>query len=73
MVVFHVQLIMVKFCQTEFGQTPVCVPMKNLNDVTGGPTFDSSVGRAEDCRLIMAVILRSLVQLPLEGGVIVSN
>ena len=69
MVVFHVQFIMVKFCQTEFGQTPVCVPMKNLNDGIGDPPFDSSVGRAEDCRLIIAVILRSLVQLRLEGDV----
>ena len=30
--------------------------------------FDSSVGRAEDCRLISVGILRSLVQLRLEGS-----
>ena len=60
---------MVKFCRTDFGQTPVCVPVQNPSDGTGGPPFDSSVGRAEDCRLITAVILRSLVQLRLEGRV----
>ena len=42
--------------------------MQNLNDGKGHVPFDSSVGRAEDCRSIMAVILRSLVQLRLEGG-----
>ncbi len=32
------------------------------------PTFDSSVGRAEDCsRNMIAAILRSLVRLRLEG------
>ena len=30
-------------------------------------SFDSSVGRAEDCRVKKIVILRSLVQIRLEG------
>ena len=68
MSVFHVEVVMVTFCQTEFGQSSVSLPMQNLNDEAGHAPFDSSVGRAEDCRLIIAGILRSLVQLRLEGS-----
>ena len=57
------------FCQTEFSQTSVPVLMQSLNDSTRCAPFDSSVGRAEDCRSVMIDILRSLVQLRLEGGV----
>ena len=35
--------------------------------------FDSSAGRAEDCRNVKAGILRSLVQLRLEGIVFQSR
>ena len=69
MVVFHVQLIMVKFSQNELGHTSVSVPMQNLSNGSECAPFDSSVGRAEDCRWKTVVILRSLVQLRLEGDV----